>query len=100
MQTFIGLISLQADAGSAEGATRNALGEGAPATREVIEDHGGKLLEICLTMRGYASVTVMQSLDAVACAQAVLALRDGCGAGTQTLQAFPECQWTEAAQGI
>ena len=100
MQTFIGLISLQADSGAAEGAYRDALGEGAPETRKVIEDHGGKLVEIYLTMGQFDSVAVMQFPDAVACAQAMLALREHFGAGTQTLQAFPESQWPEVAKGI
>ena len=100
MQTFIGLTSLQADSGAAEGAYRDALGEGAPETRKVIEDHGGKLVEIYLTMGQFDSVAVMQFPDAVACAQAMLALREHFGAGTQTLQAFPESQWPEVAKGI
>ncbi len=100
MQTFIGLISLQADSGSAAGAYRDALGEGASETRKVIEDHGGKLVEIYLTMGQYDSVAVMQFPDAVACAQGILALREQFGLGTQTLQAFPESQWPEVAEGI
>ena len=80
--------------------SRDALGEGAPETRKVIEDHGGKLLEIYLTMGQFDSVAVMQFPDAVACAQAILALRERFGTGTQTLQAFPESQWPEVAEGI
>ena len=55
-----------ADAGSAAGAYRDALGEGAPETRRVFEDHGGKLVEIYLTRGQYDSVAVMQFPNAVA----------------------------------
>ena len=68
--------------------------------RQVIEDHGGKLVEIYLTMGHYDSMAVMQFPDAVSCAQAILALRERFGPGTQTLQAFPEGQWSEVAEGI
>ena len=51
-------------------------------------------------MGQFDSVAVMLFPDAVSCAQAVLALRERFGAGTQTLQAFPENQWPEVAQGI
>ena len=100
MPTFIGLISLQADAGSAAGAYRDALGEGAPEMRKVIEGHGGTRVEIYLTMGQFDSVAVMQFPDAVTCAQAILALREQLGLGTQTLQACPESQWPKVAKGI
>ena len=100
MQTFIGLISLEAGESAAEGSYRDALGEGAPETRKVIEDHGGRLVEMYLTMGQYDSVAIMEFPDAVTCAQAILALRERFGTGTQTLQAFPESQWPELAKGI
>lgn len=100
MPTFNGSISLQADAGSAEGAYRDALDEGAPETRKVIEDHGGKLLEVYLTIGKFDSVAAMQFPDATACAQVMIALRERFGAGTLTLQAFPESQWSEVAKRI
>ena len=100
MQTFIGLISLEAGGSAAAGAYRDALGEGAPETRKVIEDHGGRLVEMYLTMGQYDSVAIMEFPDAVTCAQAILALRERFGTGTQTLQAFPESQWPELAKGI
>ena len=87
MQTFIGLINLEAGESAAEGSYRDALNEGAPETRKVIEDHGGRLVEMYLTMGQYDSV-------------AILALRERFGTGTQTLQAFPKSQWPEVAKGI
>lgn len=73
-----------------------AFAEGAPETRSKIESHGGKLVEIYLTMGQFDGVLIAEFPDDIACARAMLALRNT-GGVTQTLRAFPESQWGEIA---
>ena len=73
-----------------------AFADGAPETRATIERHGGTLVEVYLTMGQFDGVMITEFPDDVACARAMLALRKS-GGITQTLRAFPECQWREIA---
>ena len=51
-------------------------------------------------MGQFDSVAVMQIPDAMACTQSILALRVRFSTRTQTLQAFPDNQWSVVAEGI
>ncbi len=97
MPTYIGLLSMEPADHGIKGET---LSEGAPETRNVIESHGGTLHEIYLTMGQYDAAIVMDFPNSMACAKAMLALRERLGGTTQTLEAFPSSQWPELAQGI
>ena len=100
MATFIALLTLPNSESADEGSLAHKLEEGAPETRKVLEAHGGKLVSIYLTMGQFDGVAVMEFPNTVACAQAMMAFRERFGGGTQTMEAFPESQWAELAQGI
>lgn len=97
MQTYIVLLTMTgAEVDELDGPLEEAFANGAPATRATIERHGGKLVDIYLTMGQYDGVMITEFPDDIACARAMLALRNS-GGLTQTLRAFPEDQWGEIA---
>ena len=100
MATFIALLNLPNSDAAEPGSLAHKLEEGVPETRKVLEAHGGKLVGIYLTMGQYDGVAIMEFPNTVACAQAMMAFRERFGGGTQTMEAFPEAQWAELAQGI
>ena len=100
MATFNALLSLPGNEAAEPGSYAHKLSEGAPETRQVLEAHGGKLVDIYLTMGQFDGVAIMEFPDSVTCAQAMMAFRERFGDGTQTMEAFPEAQWAELAQGI
>lgn len=97
MNTYIVLLSMTAaEVQGLDTPLAEAFADGAPATRSAIARHGGKLVEIYLTMGQYDGVMIVEFPDDVSCARAMLALRNT-GGLTQTLRAFPESQWREIA---
>lgn len=99
MNTYIVLLSMtSAEVGDLETPLEEAFANGAPATRSAIERHGGKLVEVYLTMGQYDGVLIAEFPDDVSCARAMLALRNS-GGVTETMRAFPESQWPEIAGG-
>ncbi|MYB76459.1 MAG: GYD domain-containing protein [Chloroflexi bacterium] len=99
MQTYIVLLTMTGtEVDDLAGPLEDAFADGAPETHATIERHGGKLLDIYLTMGQYDGVMITEFPDDVSCARAMLALRNT-GGITQTLRAFPESQWSEIAGG-
>lgn len=99
MNTYIVLLTMTgAEVSDLDTPLEEAFADGAPETRATIERHGGKLIEIYLTMGQYDGVLIAEFPDDVSCARAMLALRNT-GGKTQTLRAFPESQWREIAGG-
>lgn len=97
MNTYVVLLTMTgAEVDDLETPLAGAFAEGAPETRKTIEGHGGRLVEIYLTMGQYDGVLIAEFPDDIACARAMLALRNS-GGLTQTLRAFPESQWREIA---
>ncbi|MDE2815704.1 MAG: GYD domain-containing protein [Chloroflexota bacterium] len=97
MNTYVVLLTMtSAELDDVAGPIEDAFADGAPETRQTIERHGGKLVEVYLTMGQYDGVLIAEFPDDIACARAMLALRNS-GGITQTLRAFPESQWHEIA---
>ena len=97
VNTYIVLLSMtSAEVGDLDTPLEEVFANGAPATRSTIERHGGKLVEVYLTMGQYDGVLIAEFPDDVSCARAMLALRNSGGA-TETMRAFPESQWPEIA---
>lgn len=97
MNTYVVLLTMTgAEVDDIETPLAEAFAEGAPETRKTIESNGGNLVEIYLTMGQYDGVLIAEFPNDIACARAMLALRNT-GGVTQTLRAFPECQWREIA---
>ena len=77
MQTYIVLLTMTgAEADELDGPLEEAFANGAPATRAIIERHGGKLVEVYLTMGQYDGVMITEFPDDISCARAMLALRN------------------------
>ena len=100
MPTYISMVSLAASEPVEPGSVGDAISDGAPETRKLIEAHGGTLHEVYLTMGEFDVLMVMEFADTQACAQAMLAMREKLGGVTQTIEAFPESRWPEIAKGI
>ena len=99
MNTYVVLLTMtSAEVNDLDTPLEEAFAHGAPETRSTIERHGGKLVEVYLTMGQYDGVMITEFPDDVSCARAMLALRNT-GGTTQTLRAFPESQWSEIAGG-
>ena len=99
MNTYVVLLTMtRAEADDLDGPIEEAFADGAPDTRRTVERHGGKLVEIYLTMGQYDGVLIAEFPDDVSCARAMLSLRNT-GGVTQTLRAFPESEWAEIAEG-
>ncbi|MDY6817625.1 MAG: GYD domain-containing protein [Halobacteriales archaeon] len=86
MPTFITLISYESFEMMAELDPEEFL----EPTREVIQTHGGELLDYYLTMGQYDAVAVAEFPNAEAATQAYLTVLQGEGADTETLRAFTE----------
>ena len=76
MATFIALLNLPDSHAAEPGSHAHKLEEGAPETRKVLEAHGGKLIDIYLTMGQFDGVAIMEFPTTVACAQAMMAFRE------------------------
>ena len=100
MPTYISMVSMSGNEPAEPGSVSDAISEGAPETRKVIESHGGTLHEVYLTMGAFDVLMVMEFPSTQACAQAMLAMREQLGGVTQTIEAFPESQWSEIARGV
>ena len=99
MNTYVVLLTMtSAEVADLDTPLEEAFAGGAPEARSTIERHGGKLVEVYLTMGQYDGVLIVEFPDDVSCARAMLALRNS-GGITQTLRAFPESQWPEIAGG-
>jgi uncharacterized protein with GYD domain len=73
-----------------------AIAQGAPASHALVEKHGGKIVEIYLTMGQYDGVAIVEFPDDTACAQAMLEM-SAFGGSSETLRAFPESEWPKLA---
>ena len=100
MPTYISMVSMSGNEPAEPGSVSDAISEGAPVTRKLIEEHGGTLHEVYLTMGQFDILMVMEFSDTQACAQAMLAMREQLGGITQTIEAFPESQWPAIAKGV
>lgn len=100
MPHYISMVSMSGSEPAEPGSVADAIGEGAPVTRKLVEDHGGTLHEIYLTMGAFDVLMVMEFDSTQACAQAMLAMRERLGGVTQTIEAFPESEWAEIAEGV
>ena len=78
---------------------KDAISDGAPETRKLIEAHGGKLVEIYMTMGRYDGAMIVEFPDDLSCTQTMLAFRDF-GVATETLRAYPESDWGKIAEGM
>ena len=76
MPTYISMVSMSGNEPAEPGSVSDAISEGAPETRKVIESHGGTLHEVYLTMGEFDVLMVMEFADTQACAQAMLAMRE------------------------
>ena len=69
MNTYIVLLTMtSAEVDDLEGPLEEAFADGAPATRSTIARHGGRLVEIYLTMGQYDGVMIVEFPDDVSCA--------------------------------
>ncbi len=100
MPHYISMVNMSGSEPAEPGSVADAIGDGAPVTRKLIEDHGGTLHQIYLTMGAFDVLMVMEFDSTQACAQAMLAMRESLGGVTQTIEAFPEDQWSEIAGGV
>ena len=100
MPTYISMVSMSGNEPAEPGSVSDAISQGAPETRKLIEAHGGTLHEVYLTMGAFDVLMVMEFPSTQACAQAMLAIREQLGGVTQTIEAFPESQWAEIAKGV
>lgn len=99
MPHYISMVSMSGEPAE-PGTVADAIGEGAPETRKLVEAHGGTLHEVYLTMGAFDVLMVMEFDGTQACAQAMLAMREQFGGVTQTIEVFPESQWAEIAEGV
>ena len=100
MPTYISMVSMAGSEPVEPGSVADAISEGAPETRKLVEAHGGSLHEVYLTMGAFDVMMVMEFDSTQACAQAMLAMREQFGGVTQTIEAFPESEWPAIAKGI
>ena len=73
MATYISMVSMSGNEPAEPGSVSDAISEGAPETRKLIEEHGGTLHEVYLTMGAFDVLMVMEFADTQVCAQAMLA---------------------------
>jgi len=99
MATYLVLGNFTGPAGSEADPIEELIAEGAPDSRKLIEAHGGKLIEIYLTMGQYDLAAIVEFPDDLSCTQAMLAWREH-GGSTETLRAYPESEWGTVAAGI
>ena len=100
MPHYISMVSMSGSEPGEPGSTADAISEGAPETRKLVEAHGGTLHEVYLTMGAFDVLMVMEFDSTQACAQAMLAMREQFGGVTQTIEVFPESEWGEIAEGV
>ena len=86
-------------AGEDRESIKDAIAEGAPASRALIERHGGRLVETYLAMGQYDGAAIVEFPDDLSCTQAMLAWRDF-GVATETMRVYPEAEWSDIAAGI
>ncbi len=100
MATYLVLATMSSSGVGTDGSSvKDAIADGAPESRKLIEAHGGKLVETYLTMGQYDGAMIVEFPDDLACTQAMLAMREF-GVGTETLRAYPEGEWGKIAEGI
>jgi len=100
MGTYIVLTKMAGAAmRSEQDSVKDAIKDGAPESRKLIEKHGGKLLEACLTLGAYDGAAIVEFPSDLKCAQAMLAWREF-GVTTETLPAWPEKAWGKMAAVI
>ncbi len=100
MATYLVLTSFTgSEAGVDSESIKDAMADGAPEARKLIEAHGGKLVEIYMTMGQFDGAMIVEFPDDLSCTQTMLAFREF-GVSTQTLRAYPEGEWGKIAAGI
>ena len=60
MPTYISMVSMSGNEPAEPGSVSDAISEGAPETRKLIESHGGTLHEVYLTMGAFDVLMVME----------------------------------------
>lgn len=100
MATYLVLVKMTGGgAGVDSEPMKDAIAGGAPKSRKLIEQHGGKLIEIYLTMGQFDGAAIVEFPDDLSCTQAMLAWSEF-GVHTETLRAYPEEEWGAIAAGI
>ena len=99
MANYLVLWKFTGPAGIDAESIKDAIAGGAPASHELAKKHGGKLVDVYLTMGQYDGAAIVEFPDDLACCQAMLAWRDF-GVSTETLRAYPESEWSSIAEGI
>ena len=100
MATYLMLIKMGGGgAGVEDESIADAISEGAPESRKVIESFGGKVIGTYMTMGQYDFAAIVEFPNDESCARAALKLHDF-GGSTETLRAFPESEWPAIAKGM
>ena len=60
MATYISMVSMSGNEPAEPGSVSDAISQGAPETRKLIEEHGGTLHEVYLTMGAFDVLMVME----------------------------------------
>ena len=98
--TYLVLTKMMGDReGSGAEEMKDAIKDGAPGSRKLMEKYGGKLVEAYLTMGAYDGAAIVEFPNDEACARAMLAWRQF-GLATETLRAWPEREWGKLAEGL
>lgn len=99
MATFLMLMKIgSGGAGVDNESITDAISEGAPEARKMIESFGGKMIANYLTMGQYDFAMIAEFPDDESAARAALRARDF-GGSVETLRAFPESEWPALASG-
>ena len=101
MPHYISMVSMSGNEPAEPGSVSDAIGEGAPETRKLIEAHGGTLHEVYLTMGAFRRV------DGHGVSPAPRPVPRPCWPCASSLvgspkpsRRFPESQWSEIARGV
>ncbi len=99
MSTYLMLMKMGAGgAGVDNESITDAISEGAPEARKLVESFGGKVNGIYITMGQYDFAAIVEFPNDESCARAALKLREF-GDSTETMRAFPESEWPGIAKG-
>lgn len=98
MATYLVLWKFSGGGAGADGEPiLEAIAGGAPDSHKLMRRHGGKLVEVYLTIGQYDGAAIVQFPNDAACARAMLEWR-AFGGTTETLRAFPEKEWPMVAR--
>ena len=99
MATYISLFKFGSSFGEGDGGVKGMIEGGAPESHKLIESHGGKLIEVYLTMGQYDGALIVEFPDDISATRAALAMR-AFGGSTETMRAYPEKEWSKIAKGL